>query len=231
MKSLTSITLMVVLVAFSQGSAEGDDFQLGVEQANAKIQKYEQARALGDPAVLRQATMELQADPLAIRLVNRSSSDAFKTQLNQDIGSVQSETRDMVKERMANQMGVSADRISVENKSGVTADRVTFFEATNPPKPGDPIKVGQDWDMTVRVDGRDVPTKISQPIVHDAYYEAGTGKKPPSIEAANHYAEQQSLAVTDYQYKEAYGGGPKEGGAISPVQRTPGYATRRSSLK
>ena len=43
MKSLTSITLMVVLVAFSQGSAEGDDFQLGVEQANAKIQKYEQA--------------------------------------------------------------------------------------------------------------------------------------------------------------------------------------------
>jgi PASTA domain-containing protein len=190
--------------------APGDDFQLALNEAKSKMFKYRLAKASGDPTAIRDATMRLQEDPLAIRRVNSTSTEDYKIELNKDIGRVQQQTRELIKTRLA--------------ERGIDPKRVSFFEATNPTKPGEKVKVGQDWDMTVRVDGRDVPTRVSQPLAHEAYYEVATGNKPPPSsdaaaratyrEAANHYAEQQSLAVTDYQYREAYGGGPKEGGQI-----------------
>lgn len=211
--SVSALFFFAVLAAIP---ASADDFDLALEQAKEKIMRYRQARATGDPIAIRDATIQLQEDPLAIRRVNSRSTDAFRNQLNQDIGAVQERTRELIRARL--------------EERGVSRDRVRFFEATNPPKPGDPVKVGQDWDMTLRIDRRDVPTRVSQPIAHEAYYEAATGNKPPPRggsspvaehvartqyrEAANHFAERQSLAVTDYQYREAYGGSPTEGGRI-----------------
>lgn len=194
---------------------QADDFTLALDQAKGKIFRYRMAKQSGDPAAIREATMRLQEDPLAIRRVNSQSPESFKAELNKDIGAVHKQTRELIQSRF--------------KEMGIDPKRVTFFEATNPVKPGEKIKVGQDWDMTVRIDGRDVPTHISQPIAHEAYYEAGTGRKPPPVtatdpasrkarqeyrKAANHYAEQQSLAVTDYQYREAYGGNSAEGSRI-----------------
>lgn len=186
------------------------EFDLASDGAKGKIFKYRVAKLSGDPKAIREATMQLQEDPLAIRRVNSGSTEAFKTELNKDIGNVQQQTKELIKTRLA--------------ERGISPERVSFFEATNPTKPGAPVKVGQDWDVTVRIDGRDVPTRVSQPLAHEAYYEVATGNKPPPTtdaaaraeyrEAANHYAEQQSLAVTDYQYREAYGGSPTEGGRI-----------------
>ena len=206
----------MIFLSVTSMSVAVDNFQLALDQTKGKIIRYRLARISGDPIAIRDATIQLQEDPLAIRRVNSRSTDAFRNQLNQDIGAVQERTRELIRTRM--------------EERGVSRERVSFFEATNPPKPGDPVKVGQDWDMTLRVDGRDVPTRISQPIAHEAYYEAATGNKPPPRggsspaaehvartqyrEAANHFAERQSLAVTDYQYREAYGGSPTEGGRI-----------------
>ncbi len=196
-------------------NAMADDFQLALDEAKGKMFKYRLAKASGDPTAIRDATMRLQEDPLAIRRVNSGSTEAFKTELNKDIGNVQQQTKELIKTRLA--------------ERGIDPKRVTFFEATNPTKPGDPVKVGQDWDMTVRVDGRDVPTRVSQPIAHEAYYEVATGEKPPveflkdkqgnltkarDYSVVNKFAERQSLAVTDYQYREAYGGNQAEGGRI-----------------
>jgi hypothetical protein len=219
---------IVVVVALSFTSnlrAEGDAWPQAASQANAKIERYAEACRSGDPLARRQATMELQADPAAIRLVNKHSSEEFKTRLNQDIGAVKAQTRVVMKERFAQQMGVSPDRVS-------------FFEATNAPKPGDKVKVGQDWDLTIRVDGRDVPTPVARPIANQAYYEAATGRRPPKLRtnadgtvsaealnryaeagdayarAANDYAHHQALEVTYYQHPESYGGSTREGGAI-----------------
>ncbi len=206
----------IIFLTLTSVSVAADNFQLALDQAKGKIIQYRLARISGDPIAIRVATIRLQEDPLAIRRVNSRSTDAFRNQLNQDIGAVQERTREVIRTRM--------------EERGVSRERVTFFEATNPPKPGDPVKVGQDWDMTLRVDGRDVPTRVSQPIAHEAYYEVATGNKPPPRggsspvaehvartqyrEAANHFAERQSLAVTDYQYREAYGGSQSEGGRI-----------------
>lgn len=192
-------------------------FDLASDGAKGKIFKYRVAKISGDPTAIRDATMQLQEDPLAIRRVNSNSTEAFKTELNKDIGNIQQQTKELIKTRLA--------------ERGIDPKRVSFFEATNPTKPGDPVKVGQDWDMTLRIDGRDVPTRVSQPIAHEAYYEVATGQKPPveykavnrpdgtkamvrDYSVVDHYAEQQSLAVTDYQYREAYGGSPTEGGRI-----------------
>lgn len=219
--------LMVVLLlgamdAWAQDSKPPTtEFGIASEGAKAKIFKYQVAKLSGDPTALREATMQLQEDPLAIRRVNGNSTEAFKTELNKDIGGIQQQTKELIKTRLA--------------ERGIDSKRVSFFEATNPTKPGDPVKVGQDWDVTVRIDGRDVPTRVSQPIAHEAYYEVATGQKPPveyktieikkdgkvvgqrtvrDYKVVDHYAEQQSLAVTDYQYREAYGGSPTEGGRI-----------------
>lgn len=213
---LPSAAALVWFSMLTAMSVAADNYQLALDQAKGKIIHYRLARLSGDPIAIRDATIRLQEDPLAIRRVNSRSTDAFRNQLNQDIGAVQERTRELIRTRM--------------EERGVSRERVSFFEATNPAKPGDPVKVGQDWDMTLRVDGRDVPTRVSQPIAHEAYYEAATGNKPPPRggsspvaeheartqyrEAANHFAERQSLAVTDYQYREAYGGSPTEGGRI-----------------
>jgi beta-lactam-binding protein with PASTA domain len=207
--------LVILLLASAGATAVGDDFQMALDQAKGKIFQYRLAKNSGDPVAIRQATLKLQEDPLAIRRVNRNSPEAFKIELNKDIANVQQDTRELIRNRF--------------EYLGISRERVSFFEATNPTKAGEPVKVGQDWDMTVRVDGRDVPTRISQPIAHEAYYQAATGRQPPPAtatdpvsqaarksfrEAANRYAEQQSLAVTDYQYREAYGGSPTEGTRI-----------------
>jgi len=199
-----------VVLLLGVAHAMADDFQLALNEAKSKILKYQIAKSSGDPQAIRQATMQLQQDPLAIRRVNANPTESFKAGLNQDIGAVQQQTKELIKTRLA--------------ERGISPDRVSFFEARNPTKPGAPVKVGQDMDLTVRIDGRDVPTRVSQPIAHEAYYEVATGNKPPPAsdaaaraeyrQAANKYAEQQSLAVTDYQDREAYGGSPTEGDQI-----------------
>ncbi len=210
MNSFHSFTLAAFVVTAMYSSTDADDWQLANQESTARISQYETARNSGDPAAIREATLRLQQDPLAIRVINRTASDAFKTQLNQDVRTIQQKTLRVTEQRLT--------------EMGIRPDKVDFFEATNPPKPGDPVKVGQDWDLTIRVNGRDLPTNVSQRIAHDSYYEASTGKRPPPVSdvaaraeytrAADHHAQRQSLAVTDYQHPEAYGGGSKEGGQI-----------------
>lgn len=70
--------------------------------------------------------------------------------------------------------------------------------------------MGQDWDVTARVKGKDVPLKGSQEVAHKAFYEAATGRPAPSAEAARHFAESQAVEVTNRAHAEAYGGGGRK---------------------
>ena len=206
--SIKTIFLLVVgaaAFAAADTGAVGDDWHLGAEKANARIQNYEHALATGNKVAIRQATLDLQSDPLAVKLVNQNQSDGFKTELNQHIEAIHADTKKLILEEL-------------KNKRGISADRVEFFEATNPRNPGD-LTVGQDWDFTLRIDGRDVPIKYSRPIVHEAYYRAATGREVPPGKDAEHFAEQHALEVTDYQHPEAYGGSPQEGDAIIKARK------------
>jgi hypothetical protein len=225
MKTVIFSLAAVALLWAAELRAEEDHWAEAARQANGKIQRYQQATRAGNPLATRQALLELQADPVAIRLMNKDASEGLKTRFNQDIEGVKAQTRELIREPVARQTGANPEHVST-------------FEATNKPQPGQKVKVGQDWDLTVRSQGRDVPTEVARPITHQAYYQAATGKVPPRLEtrpdgtvspearsrynqaaqdyahAANHFAHQQALEVTHYQHPEAYGGSSREGGAI-----------------
>jgi len=167
------------------------DFQQAIYRANQRIANYENALESGNRTRIRCAALELQKDPLAIRQVNNLKSDAFKTRLNTDIQSIQIKTKAIIKRELA-------------KIHKVPESAVTFFEATNP---SDEIKVGQDWDVTAQVNGKDVDLKIAKKVAHEAFYEAAKGSKAPSSAVAEHFAESQSVEVTNRSHAEAYGGG------------------------
>ncbi|MEM6486082.1 MAG: hypothetical protein AAF662_14000, partial [Pseudomonadota bacterium] len=195
-------------------SSQADPWWAAVEAADARIAAFEQAVESGDSATIKTAALELQSDPIAVKRFNQNSTDAFRAVHNETTDAIKARTRELMREEMA-------------RKIGVDPEQITTFEATNPPKPGDPIKVGQDWDITVRVDGVDQKYQVAGQYVNDAYYEAVHGQKPPSDAAAAALADRQHIEVTSYQHVEAYGGSQTEGGKIisdpkgSPTLRDP----------
>lgn len=101
----------------------------------------------------------------------------------------------------------TAIRQKLAKRYGVPESEVTFFEAANPSQQ---VKVGQDWDVTARVKGKDVPLDVAREVAHESFYEAATGQKPPSAKAASRFAHQQAVEVTNRIHPEAYGGGGKK---------------------
>lgn len=195
-----------------------------VSAADARIGEFSRALKSGDALAQRQAALALRQDPLAISRLNQFGSDPLKLAANREIQAVERATKDLVRQRMAARLGVSPDKIG-------------FFEATNP---SGEIKVGQDWDVTARVEvgeaerlneaGQVVKEKVYKDIrikdsaqgVQEAYFEAATGKaRPVDPAAAEKYAKEaaefahkHNVEVTDYLGSESYGGMQGEGEAI-----------------
>ncbi|MCL4691464.1 MAG: hypothetical protein KJ060_03025 [Candidatus Hydrogenedentes bacterium] len=69
-----------------------NSFDQSIFRANQRIALYEAALESGNSAAIRQAALEVQKDPLAIRQVNALKGDAFKVRLNQDLTAVQTQT-------------------------------------------------------------------------------------------------------------------------------------------
>src|SRR5690606_29633970 len=98
-----------------------------------------------------------------------------------------------------------ADELNKKLKPGenpYTADDIVLAAVTNtPPKSPaeDSVKSTYDRDITYRDKrtGKDIPTKISEPIYNNEFYkQQHGGKEPPSAEAAKEYAEKCDQTVT-----------------------------------
>lgn len=220
--------LLLVLLGAAPGRAQdipatGDQaWAAAAERADQRIADFERIQRGGNPAEVRKAALALQQDPIAVARLNKNGSDTLKGNLNQILDGIKSNTKDAVRSRVA-------------AKFRVPPSEVTFFEATNPSAVP---KVGQDWDVTVRVRGKDVQVGDIRDIVHDAYYEAATGREapprpakpatppkppkgvklPPVPELPPHpadvFAHQQAVEVINSQGAEAYGGSKSEGSRI-----------------
>ena len=182
-------------------AAGADNFQAACQQADARISTFEQAVQSGDKAAINRAGLQLQADPLAVRRLNANGSEGIKTAHNDLTTAIKNNAMDSARTRIAQQYNVPPEQ-------------VTFYGATNPQKPGEPVKVGQDWDVTARVNGRDVPADVAKPIIHNSYYDAAGGKNNFGDKTPAQVAHQQAVEVTDYQHAEAYGGSKSEGQRI-----------------
>lgn len=179
-----------------QATARPDDhWESAKQRANERINQFDKTLASGDSAKIRDAALTVQKDPIAVQLMNRTRPDPLKLELNGVLDDIKTRTKETIRQKIA-------DRI------GVKKEDVTFFEAANKRTE---IKVGQDWDVTVRAQTskgvQDVRLDITEEIVHQAYYETVMGKPAPSANAAKAFAVQQAVEVTNGQHAEAYGGG------------------------
>jgi|GEM_PF-2665053 len=202
-----SLLLCLVLSGDSTGATSDPLWQRAAGAADLRIQQLEQAVAGGDAARIQASVLELQADPLAVNRLNKTGSDSLKQACNRVIDDVRGRTMKQVQDVISKKYGVDAADVEVKS-------------ITNPTKAGE-IKVGQDWDVTVKVRGKDIPTRVSTPTLQQAFYESATGKSAEGFsgkaefhEAAERFAHQQCVEVTNYQVSEAYGGAPSEGELI-----------------
>jgi len=186
---LFNLTLPVCVNAASEDTAH----KLAVQNADARIDAYQQAVTSGDPAMIKETALAVQADPLAVQRVNKNMPPEFKQQISNHVVEVRETAKANIKKQAAEHYGVHENRI-------------TFMEATNPST--DP-KLGQDWDVTVQVDGMAVPLDVAAPMVQQSFYEAAKGHKAATPQEAAHFAHEQAVEPINQSSAEAYGSGGK----------------------
>lgn len=220
----TTLALALCLACAAAPAAADKAYVKAVAAADARIAELQRAVQSGDALARRQAALALRQDPMAISRINQYGDDALKLAANRELAAVEQGTKELIRQRMA-------------QKLGVTPDKIGFFEATNP---SGKIKVGQDWDVTARVEvgevervtetGQVVKEKVYQDIrikdsargVQESYFEAATGRaRPADPAAAEKYAQEaaefahrHNVEVTDYLGSESYGGLQGEGETI-----------------
>ena len=171
-----------------------------VKQAKRKVERFKQAVKSGDTTRIKQATLEIQEDPAAIKALNKENT-FVKKHFVDTTERIQAETIEGIKKRVAKEYGVKPEDVRVKN-------------FTNP---SSEVKAGHDWDVTVTVKKKvpqkggvhyeDIPYKKVEDIVHKSYFDAAGGKKSYPKSSAKSFAENHHVEVTSKHHAEAYEGG------------------------
>ena len=157
------------------------------------MQKFKKAIKSRDPVKIKKATLEIQEDPVAIKELNKESTFVKKKFVDMT-DTIQSETIENIKQKVAKKYGVKPEDVRVK-------------KFTNP---SSEVKAGHDWDVTVSIKGKgEIPLKESTKIVHESYYDAAGGSKAYPNSNPKEFAETHHVEVTNSSHAEAYEGGKK----------------------
>ena len=194
---LTKIVLLLSLICFVSSARTYDqrvnDYQHAVKKAQSKVQKFKKAIKSRDPVKIKKATLEIQEDPAAIKELNKESTFVKKKFVDMT-DTIQSETIENIKQKVAKKYGVKPEDVRVK-------------KFTNP---SSEVKAGHDWDVTVSIKGEgEIPLEESKEIVHKAYYDAAGGSKAYPNSNPEEFAETHHVEVTNSSHAEAYEGGKK----------------------
>lgn len=173
-------------------------YQQALDHVDELIGKFETALSKGADGPVREAALNLQRNPLAVLTVNQTGSPFLRERLNLVLDTTKANARNIAREQLAAHYGVPVEDVS-------------FFEATNRSAV---VKVGQDWDVTARVQGIDVPIDVARPILEGSYYQSVTGVATNDKAFAHAFAHDHAVEVINYKGTEAYGGSNTEGGRI-----------------
>ena len=182
-------------------------WEVAQAEAAKKIADFDAAVKSGNPEQVRKAGLDLQSDPIAVQKLNQAERPDLVNAHNQVTGEIKTGAKENIKDNMAAEWNKAHP-----NDPPITRNDVEIYEPTNYKDPSAKPKSGQDWDVTVRVKGKDVPPAQSQKVVEKSYYEAAGGeatfgKPAPGVtpeEAAAAAAHRQAVETTHGKSPEAY---------------------------
>lgn len=168
-------------------------------QAAQRVNDFDAAVKAGDADRIRRTALDLGSDPIAVQKLNRGRPDLVDahTQVND---AIRAQTRQNIRENMA-----STWNASHPPDQQIKPENVEIYEPTNYRDPNAKPKSPQDWDVTLRVNGRDVPPPDAQGIVDKSYYDAAGGTKTfGEGTTPAQAARRQSIETTHRGSLEAY---------------------------
>lgn len=176
-------------------------------EAAKKVADFDAAVKAGKPERVRKAALNLQSDPIAVQKLNQADRPDLVEKHNQVTEKIKTGAKENIRENMAKEWNRTHP-----NDPPITKKDVEIYEPTNYKDPSARPKSGQDWDVTVRVKGKDVPPAQSQKVVEKSYYDAAGGekafgKRAPGVtqeQAAAAAAHKQAVEVTHGKSTEAY---------------------------
>lgn len=176
-------------------------------EAAKKVADFDQAVKAGKPERIRKAALNLQSDPMAVQKLNQAERPDLVEAHNTVTDKIKSGAKENIRENMAKEWNKAHP-----NDPPITKKDVEVYEPTNYKDPSAKPKSGQDWDVTVRVKGKDIPPAQSQQVVEKSYYDAAGGektfgKRAPGVtpeQAASAAAHKQAVEVTHGKSTEAY---------------------------
>jgi len=163
------------------------------QQSKALVRELKWAIRTRNRKLINELLVKIQADPQAIEYINKHSSNRFIRRYNKLVS-------------QQKEITISKIRQKVARKYGVHPNNVEVVEFTNPSaRP----KAGHDWDLTVRIKGKDIPYHEVESIVHESFYEAVGGAKAFPKMTPREVAKTCRINVTSSRHPEAYEGGKK----------------------
>ncbi len=221
--------------AFEEGRMKGKE-----KLDKLKVAASELQRNPNDPEARKrfaEACEEVQMDKHAMHELNDvdpNKPNKIREEFNEHWKRQYEQVDSQAKQRIAEELNKNLK----PGEKPYTADDIELAAVTNtPPKSPaeDSVKSTYDRDITYRDKrtGKDIPTKISEPIYnHEFYKQQHGGKEPPSPEAAKEYAEKCDQTVTDRFHRDAYGGGKEDiGPAVDPNQKGKPFKDVEASSK
>lgn len=176
-------------------------------EAAKRLANFDAAVKAGKPERIRKSALDLQSDPIAVQKLNQAERPDLVEAHNQVTEKIKSGAKENIKKNMAKEWNKAHP-----NDPPITKKDVDIYEPTNYKDPSAKPKSGQDWDVTVRVKGKDVPPTQSQKVIEKSYYDAAGGektfgKRAPGVtpeQAAHAAAHLQAVEPTLGKSPEAY---------------------------
>ncbi|WP_296824170.1 hypothetical protein, partial [Sulfurovum sp.] len=193
---LLSLVILSISAARTKEQRVNDYLQ-ATEEAKLKVENFKKAIKSRNPERIKRATLKIQADPAAIKELNKENN-FVKKKFVDTTDRIQAKTIENIKENYAKQYNKEHPEAKISPKD------VKVKKFTNP---SSEIKAGHDWDVTVTVKGEDIPYQKVKKIVHDSYFDAAGGKKAYPDTTAEKFAEDHHVEVTSEGHAEAYEGG------------------------
>ncbi|MCX6996164.1 MAG: hypothetical protein NTV49_03550 [Kiritimatiellaeota bacterium] len=175
--------------------------------ADGKINELDRALKSGNPDRIKKASVDLQADPLAVQRLNNGTNKSLIEQQNHVTGEIQEAATQQIKEKVARQWNDAHPNAPKK----MTREDVQLKPRTNYQDPTAPETAAQDWDANVQVKNpktgkmEDVPRAKAQDIVEKAYYDAAGAEKTFGEKSTpKSAAKRQSVEITDAAHPESY---------------------------